>query len=179
MYLFLRSIHRWTLRILFTVVFGSRTHSGHGLSPKTSITNVFYNTASASSSSAGLQQTAAHLWAEGHRRPWRSPEAFVESVFFSLEAGAKFYVAISILPESLRWLAAHNRKEDSFAVLRRRRGSALVDETIVRLHDIVRAVEEELALDSGLWRTLLKADKIHSRRHLRGIHAIICRCRKS
>lgn len=74
---------------------------------------------------------------------------------------------ISILPESPRWLAAHNRSDESLSVLRRLRGHTLDDEAIVRLHgDIVRAVEEEAAMNAGSWRTILKADKIHSRRRL-------------
>lgn len=74
---------------------------------------------------------------------------------------------IYILPESPRWLVAHNRSDESLSVLRRLRGHALEDEAIVRLHaDIVRAVEEEAAMNAGAWTTLLKADKIHSRRRL-------------
>lgn len=74
---------------------------------------------------------------------------------------------ISVLPESPRWLAAHNRSDESLSVLRRLRGHSLDDEAIVRLHgDIVRAVEEEAAMKAGSWRTMMKADKIHSRRRL-------------
>ena len=95
---------------------------------------------------------------------------------------------IAILPESPRWLAAHGRADESLAVLRRLRGHALNDETILRLHgDIVRAVEDEAAMGSGSWKTLLQADAIHSRRRLLiacgiqafqqlgGINAIICK----
>lgn len=95
---------------------------------------------------------------------------------------------ILILPESPRWLAAHDRSDESLAVLRRLRGHSLDDETIVQLHlDIIRAVEEEVAMDSGSWKSLLRADKIHSRRRLLiacgiqafqqlgGINAIICK----
>ena len=94
---------------------------------------------------------------------------------------------IAIVPESPRWLAAHGRPEESLSVLRRSRGHALDDETILRLHgDIVQAVEDETAMGSGSWSTLLKADAIHSRRRLLiacgiqafqqlgGINAIIC-----
>ena len=74
---------------------------------------------------------------------------------------------IAVLPESPRWLAAHGRPEESLSVLRRLRGHSLDDATIRTLHaDIVRAVEEEKALNAGSWRTILKADRIHSRRRL-------------
>ena len=94
---------------------------------------------------------------------------------------------IAILPESPRWLAAHGQEEESLAVLRRLRGHSLDDETIVRLHeDIVRAVQEEKALNAGSWKNIFKSDRIHSRRRLLiacgiqafqqlgGINAIIC-----
>ena len=96
-------------------------------------------------------------------------------------------VIIAIVPESPRWLAAHNQADESLAVLRRVRGHTLDDQTIVRLHgDILRAVEDEAAMGSGSWKTLLQADAIHSRRRLLiacgiqafqqlgGINAIIC-----
>lgn len=94
---------------------------------------------------------------------------------------------ISILPESPRWLAAHNRGDESLAILRRLKSYTLDDETILRLHrDIVRVVEEEAILGSGSWNTLLRTDKIQSRKRLLiacgiqafqqlgGINAIIC-----
>lgn len=94
---------------------------------------------------------------------------------------------IVVVPESPRWLAAHGRIEESLSVLRRSRGHTLDDETILRLHgDIVQAVQDEAAMGSGSWRTLLKADPIQSRRRLLiscgiqafqqlgGINAIIC-----
>ncbi|KAL2037164.1 hypothetical protein N7G274_010027 [Stereocaulon virgatum] len=94
---------------------------------------------------------------------------------------------IMSFPENPRWLAAHDREVESLAILRRLKGHALDDDAIVRLHgDIVRAVEEEEAMNSRSWRTILSTDKIHSRRRLfiacgiqafqqlGGINAIIC-----
>ena len=114
---------------------------------------------------------------------WRIP-VILQCVFL-----VPMLFIISILPESPRWLAAHDRQDESLAILRRLRGHTLDDDTIVTLHrGIVRAVEEEAAMDSGSWRTILSADKIHSRRRLfiacgiqafqqlGGINAIICQC---
>lgn len=96
-------------------------------------------------------------------------------------------ILIWILPESPRWLAAHDRSGESLAVLRQLKAGQLDDETILALHaDIVKIAAEEAAMGSGSWRTLLQADKIHSRRRLLiacsvqafqqlgGINAIIC-----
>ena len=95
---------------------------------------------------------------------------------------------ILILPESPRWLAAHDRQDESLAVLRRLRGHKLNDETIQKLHsDIIIAAAEEASMNAGSWSNLLRADKIHSRRRLviacaiqafqqlGGINAIICK----
>ena len=116
---------------------------------------------------------------------WRVP-VILQCVFL-----LAMLVIVSIVPESPRWLAAHHRPDESLAVLRRLKGHQLDDETILRLHqDILRAVQEEQEIGSGAWRTLLKADKIHSRRRLLiacgiqafqqlgGINAIICKRRQ-
>ena len=94
---------------------------------------------------------------------------------------------IMILPESPRWLAAHDRQDESLAVLRRLRGHKLDDEAIRKLHsDIITAAAEEASMNAGSWSSLLRADKIHSRRRLLiacaiqafqqlgGINVIIC-----
>ena len=96
---------------------------------------------------------------------------------------------IMILPESPRWLAAHDRSDESLAVLRRLKRDVLEDDLIVQLHEeIIAAVKEQVAMTSGSWRSILRADKIHSRRRLLiacgiqafqqlgGITAIICPC---
>ena len=92
---------------------------------------------------------------------WRVP-VILQCVFlFSMLA------IVAVVPESPRWLAAHDRSEESLSVLRSLRGHSLDNEAIVRIHaDIVRAVEEEAVMNAGSWRTILKADRIHSRRRL-------------
>ena len=113
---------------------------------------------------------------------WRVP-VILQCVFLF-----PMLLIIAILPESPRWLAAHDRPDESLVVLGRLKGHQLDDETITRLHqDIVRVAAEEAAIGSGSWSSLFKADKIHSRRRLLiaccvqafqqlgGINAIICR----
>ncbi|MCJ1246521.1 hypothetical protein MMC30_003729 [Trapelia coarctata] len=74
---------------------------------------------------------------------------------------------IAILPESPRWLAAHDRPDESLEVLRRIKAGQLDDETILALHaDILKVAADEAAMGSGSWKTLLQADRIHSRRRL-------------
>lgn len=116
---------------------------------------------------------------------WRVP-VILQCIFLF-----PMFVLIAILPESSRWLAAHDRPDESLEVLRRIKAGQLDDETIVALHaDIVKIAAEEAAMGSGSWKTLLQADKIHSRRRLLiacsvqafqqlgGINAIICRLQR-
>lgn len=94
---------------------------------------------------------------------------------------------VAVLPESPRWLVAHDRPGESLAVLRQLKRGQQDDETVLALHaDIVKIAAEEAAMGSGSWSTLLQADRIHSRRRLLiacsvqafqqlgGINAIIC-----
>lgn len=97
-------------------------------------------------------------------------------------------VILRIIPETPRWLAAHDRPEESLEVLKRLKGSVLDDASIHALHeDIVRTVALEASLGSGKWKDLLKNDKIQSQKRfliacgiqafqqLGGINAIICK----
>ena len=114
---------------------------------------------------------------------WRVP-VILQCVFLI----PMLFIIGFLVPESPRWLAAHDRPDESLAVLRRLRGHNLPDETIVRLHqDILDAVALEASVGSGSWKHLLKNDKVKSRRRLLiacsiqafqqlgGINAIICK----
>ncbi|KAH8594249.1 general substrate transporter [Bisporella sp. PMI_857] len=71
-----------------------------------------------------------------------------------------------IIPESPRWLAAHDRPSECFAVLRRLRCNE--DEVVVqRLHgEILQTVAYEASIGAGSWKHLFQSDRIKSRRRL-------------
>jgi hypothetical protein len=71
-----------------------------------------------------------------------------------------------IIPESPRWLAAHDRPNECFAVLQRLRCNE--DQVIVqRLHgEILQTVEYETSIGAGSWKDLLRNDRIKSQRRL-------------
>ena len=71
-----------------------------------------------------------------------------------------------IIPESPRWLAAHDRPNECFAVLQRLRCNE--DQVIVqRLHgEILQTVEYEASIGAGSWKDLLRNDRIKSQRRL-------------
>lgn len=71
-----------------------------------------------------------------------------------------------IIPESPRWLAAHDRPDECLAVLQRLRGAQ--DEVAVqRLHgEILQTVAYEASIGAGSWKDLLKNDHIKSQRRL-------------
>ncbi|KAH7398025.1 sugar transporter STL1 [Cadophora sp. MPI-SDFR-AT-0126] len=71
-----------------------------------------------------------------------------------------------IIPESPRWLAAHDRPDECLAVLQRLRGAQ--DEVAVqRLHgEILHTVAYEASIGAGSWKDLLKNDHIKSQRRL-------------
>ena len=72
-----------------------------------------------------------------------------------------------ILPETPRWLAAHDRQDESLAVLRRVKAGKMTDAEIVQLHhDIVKTVAIETELGAGTWKDCIKSDALHSRRRL-------------
>ena len=112
---------------------------------------------------------------------WRLP-CILQSVFL-----IPMLLIVLVIPETPRWLAAHDRSDESLAVLRRLRGGREDDDVLVAIHkDIVATVIWEKSIGAGSWRDLLKNDRIRSQRRfltacavqtfqqLGGINAIIC-----
>ena len=115
---------------------------------------------------------------------WRIP-VILQCIFL-----IPMLLILMILPETPRWLASHDREEESFAVLQRLRGHKLSEDEIQLLHtNIVKAVAAEKAVGTGTWKDILKDDQFHSRRRfliacaiqafqqLGGINAIIYVCK--
>ena len=66
-----------------------------------------------------------------------------------------------LIPETPRWLAAHERSDEALEVLRRLYRRRLGDVEIERLHsEIVKTAEYEKALNAGGWREILKSDGV-------------------
>lgn len=93
-----------------------------------------------------------------------------------------------LIPETPRWLAAHDRPDECLAVLARIRGTGDMDDPEVRrLHTaITETVAYENSRQAG-WKDIVRSDPIKSRRRfliacgiqifqqLGGINAIICK----
>jgi hypothetical protein len=73
---------------------------------------------------------------------------------------------LMVIPESPRWLAAHDRPDECLAVLQKLRGTH--DEVAVqRLHgEILQTVAYETSIGAGSWKDLLKNDNIKSQKRL-------------
>lgn len=98
-----------------------------------------------------------------------------------------FFILL-IIPETPRWLAAHDRADDCYAVLQRlQHHDNANEEEVQRLHaNILQTVAYEASIGSGSWKDLLREDSIQSRKRiliacgiqsfqqLGGINAIIC-----
>lgn len=71
-----------------------------------------------------------------------------------------------IIPESPRWLAAHDKPDECLAVLQRLKCDE--DQIVVQQlhHEIVQTVAYEASLGAGSWRDLLKNDHIQSQKRL-------------
>jgi hypothetical protein len=70
-----------------------------------------------------------------------------------------------IIPESPRWLAAHDRPDEALEVLQRLRGEAHDQTAVHYLHqEILRTVALEASIDAGSWKDLLKNDRIQSQK---------------
>jgi MFS family permease len=94
---------------------------------------------------------------------------------------------LTIIPETPRWLAAHDRPEECLKVLAQIQGTSVDDPDVRVLHSVItQTVAYETSIGSGSWKDLLKEDSIKSRKRLLlacflqaaqqlgGINAIIC-----
>ncbi|PFH58077.1 hypothetical protein XA68_14196 [Ophiocordyceps unilateralis] len=76
-------------------------------------------------------------------------------------------VALVLIPETARWLAAHDRPDDCLAVLARMLDAPTSDDGVRSIHgNILGAVALESSARSGSWRRLLHNDRFRSRRRL-------------
>ncbi|UPL04283.1 hypothetical protein LCI18_015217 [Fusarium solani-melongenae] len=74
---------------------------------------------------------------------------------------------LTVIPETPRWLAAHDRPEECLKVLARIQGTSVDDPEVQRLHSVItHTVAYETSIGSGSWKDLLKEDSIQSRRRL-------------
>ncbi|KAF2487384.1 general substrate transporter [Neohortaea acidophila] len=92
---------------------------------------------------------------------WRVP-VILQCIFLVL-----MLIIIAIIPETPRWLVAHNRPDEALEVLRRLNRKKMDDQMIVDIHaGIINAVVVESAAGTGTWKDLLKNDDIQSLRRL-------------
>ncbi|PMD53232.1 general substrate transporter [Hyaloscypha bicolor E] len=91
---------------------------------------------------------------------WRIP-TILQCIFL-----VPMLLILLIIPESPRWLAAHDRPDECLKVLQRLRGAH--DEAAVqRLHgEILQTVAYEASIGAGSWKDLLKNDNIKSQKRL-------------
>ncbi|KAF5007604.1 hypothetical protein FDECE_6068 [Fusarium decemcellulare] len=74
---------------------------------------------------------------------------------------------LAVIPETPRWLAAHDRTEECVKVLAQIKGTSEDDPEVQRLHSIItQTVAYETSIGSGSWKDLLKEDSIKSRKRL-------------
>ena len=113
---------------------------------------------------------------------WRVPTILQCIVLFTI-LGLLF-----VIPETPRWVAAHDRPEECLAVLARINGTTdLADPDVQRLHTVItETVAYESSRQAG-WKDIVRSDPIKSRRRfliacgiqifqqLGGINAIICK----
>ncbi|KAF4334422.1 sugar transporter STL1 [Fusarium beomiforme] len=72
-----------------------------------------------------------------------------------------------VIPETPRWLAAHDRPEECLKVLAQIQGTSTDDPDVQVLHSVItQTVAYETSIGSGSWKDLLKEDSIKSRRRL-------------
>ncbi|CVK92354.1 uncharacterized protein FPRO_07669 [Fusarium proliferatum ET1] len=72
-----------------------------------------------------------------------------------------------VIPETPRWLAAHDRPEECLKVLARIQGTSTDDPQVQVLHSVItQTVAYETSIGAGSWKDLLKEDSIKSRKRL-------------
>lgn len=92
---------------------------------------------------------------------WRVPTV-LQCLFLAIQI-----ILLTMVPDTPRWYASHDRSEESLMVLRRMLQHKEPEHNILRLHqDILRTVAMEASLGSGKWTDVFKSDSIQSRRRL-------------
>ncbi|KAK2934680.1 Sugar/inositol transporter [Fusarium oxysporum f. sp. vasinfectum] len=72
-----------------------------------------------------------------------------------------------VIPETPRWLAAHDRPEECLKVLAQIQGTSTDDPEVQVLHSVItQTVAYETSIGSGSWKDLLREDSIKSRKRL-------------
>ncbi|KAF5609557.1 sugar transporter STL1 [Fusarium pseudoanthophilum] len=72
-----------------------------------------------------------------------------------------------VIPETPRWLAAHDRPEECLKVLAQIQGTSTDDPQVQVLHSVItQTVAYETSVGAGSWKDLLKEDSIKSRKRL-------------
>lgn len=112
---------------------------------------------------------------------WRIPTILQCIILFSI------LFLTTVIPETPRWLASHDRSEECLSVLARIQGTSENDAVVQRLHQtITETVAYEASRQAG-WKDIFRSDPIKSRRRfliacaiqmfqqLGGINAIICK----
>ncbi|WWD21823.1 hypothetical protein CI109_106311 [Kwoniella shandongensis] len=96
-------------------------------------------------------------------KAWRIPVA-LQAIF-----QVPILVLVLIVPESPRWLASHNRPDESLQVIARLHGKPVTDTDVLMQHkEIQDAVMLEASIGSGSWKELVtgRDDDIKSRKRL-------------
>lgn len=101
---------------------------------------------------------AFHATGSKHSFIWRVP-TILQCVFL-----VPMLFIVFIIPETPRWLVAHDRNEEALEVLMRLNQSRMTDDEISFIHaGIVQAVALENSVDAGSWKDLLKNDSKSAR----------------
>ncbi|KXJ87940.1 sugar transporter STL1 [Microdochium bolleyi] len=76
-------------------------------------------------------------------------------------------IIVMFIPETPRWLASHDRPDESLQVLARIHATSTDDIEVRRMHSaIVQTVAIEASVGAGSWKDLFKNDSIKSQRRL-------------